>query len=203
MKYAKKFDQIKVPLACLVFLLLILVVLLNLEKYNLRRARTSELDKVTHLATQRLQSVLEDVDEADKIVNTFEKGLNRVTGIRSAINNENKRLGALLGREGSIPELPSIWPAWHAFFDWIDKNVDKFSYFKLGKVTIKMGKRKSILQFSCLVNTGSDESLLETGLIQVPLFSEVIPGKSTFGDGDHRSLENWEIVINMEEKSQS
>ena len=32
-RYAKKFDQVKVPLACLAFLVLILVVLLNLENF--------------------------------------------------------------------------------------------------------------------------------------------------------------------------
>ena len=177
-QYAKKFDQIKVPLACFTFLLLILVVLLNLQQYMLRRARHIDMEQITELATYKLSAAVGDANLAQKIVNRYEWGLSRIIGIRNAMEAKKRELGDLLGREGTIPELPSVFPVWHTFFAWIQKHQDEFGFFRLNDLYIKMGQKRPTLNFDCEVATGKDESLITHKLIaEVPIFTEIRPGK--------------------------
>lgn len=197
-KYARKFDQIKMPMACLVFLFLILIVLLNLEQFMLRSSKRIDMAKITRVAEDRLKSVLDKPEDAEKIVARYEEGLQRVAGIRRAIENENKRLGDILGREGTIPELPSVFPVWHAFFDWINKHSDEFDFFRLNKLEIKMTEKNPTLTFFCNVRSGRDESLLEHGLANdVPIFTNVRAGKRDSGSDGLRVLDRWTIEIDM------
>ena len=177
-QYAKKFDQIKVPLACFTFLLLILVVLLNLEQYMLRRARHIDMEQITELATSKLRASLGDANQAQKLIERYEWGLPRIIGIRNSMEAKKRQLGDLLGREGTIPELPSVFPVWHTFFKWIDRHRDDFDFFRLNDLYIKMAQKRPTLNFDCEVASGRDESLLTSKLIEeVPVFTEIRPGK--------------------------
>jgi hypothetical protein len=200
-RYAKKFDQIKVPLACMVFLVLILVVLLNLEQFMLRKAKRTDINRVTEMAVRRLSTALEDLDEVEQVVNRFEWGLPRINGIRNAIETKKKQLGDLLGREGTIPELPSVFPVWFAFFDWIQKHENDFEFFRLGKLQIEMMKRTPTLTFDCEVSSAnpSDEELLASTLVEeVPMFVRMQPGQSrTNPETGKRELRNWQVDIDI------
>jgi hypothetical protein len=200
-RYAKKFDQIKVPLACMVFLVLILIVLLNLEQFMLRRVKRSEMSLITEIATRQLGTALEDLDETQSITERFAWGKPRIDGIRRAIDSKKKQLGDLLGREGTIPELFSVFPVWYAFFDWIQKHEDDFQYFRLSKLQIKMTMKTPTLTFDCEVSaeTGRDEELLASTLVnEVPIFVNMTPGRATPNpETGKRQLSNWTVDIDM------
>ena len=89
-----------------------------------------------------------------------------------------QHLGDLLGREGTIPELPSVFPIWHDFFQWIDNRQNDLTFFMLNALHIKMAQKRPTFDFDCEVATGSDESMLVSRLIEdVPIFTEIRPGK--------------------------
>ena len=186
-------------LASLIFFVLILIVLLNLEKYMLRSSKHIEMNRITQLAEEKLKSALGDPDKAIAISNRYDEGFVRVFGIGKAIETENKRLGDILGREGTIPELPSVFPVWHAFFKWIDDNHEKFEFFRLNKLEIKMTERKPALTFFCNVKSGRDESLLVHGLVNdVPIFTSIQPGRSRSDPNEGvRVLERWIVDIDL------
>jgi len=196
-RYAKKFDQVKVPLACLVFLFLILIVLLNLEKYMLRKAKGEEMNYIEQYAVQSLGMALGDKDEATKFAASQEIGFYRINRIKSAMKRKKEELGNLLGREGSIPELPSVLPAWNAFFSWIEENHKRFEYFNLRMLRIRMeeGRPSSTITFDCEVKSGADESLLADSMKdEVSMYSNVIASKSE-PKGNYRLLKGWKIEV--------
>ncbi len=195
-RYSKKFDQIKVPLACLVFLLLILVVLLNLEQYMLRKAKNWEMDQITTLAGGALKTALEDIELADKLAEKHKPGMDRINGITRGIESKSRSLGDLLGREGTIPELPSAFPIWHRFFSVIEEHQDDFELFRLTKLQIKMLQKIPTLTFSCEVASGEDTSKLQDYLEAVPIFTKVKPGVSRARE-DVREVTDIEVDIDL------
>jgi hypothetical protein len=171
LKYARKFDQVKLPLACLIFLLMILIVLLNVELFKFRQAERIDIDRITQMAQKKLEQAVEDNDLAAQVAGGFEWGVDRVRGITRQIENKGKELGNQLGREGTIPKLPSVFDVWHQFFDMIEKHSVEFELFKLNKMKIQMMQKVPLLTFDCEVATGEDESKLERFLEGVPIFS--------------------------------
>jgi hypothetical protein len=194
--YAKKFDQVKVPTACLVFLLLIFVVLLNLELYMYRKWEMDEISAITHLAKQKLSKALGDNQEAEAIAARFDPGLRRVDGIARAIQAKSKELGNELGREGTIPELPSVFPVWYAFFSTIEKHEDDIELFKLNKLRIRTMQKTPVMTFDCEVASAEDESKLEELLNKVPIFTRVMLGKSTPGSIG-RTIKDTQVEIDL------
>jgi Tfp pilus assembly PilM family ATPase len=198
LQYAKKFDQVKLPLACLIFLLMILIVLLNVELFKFRQAERIDIERITQMAQKKLQQALEDNELADQMAARFEWGVDRVRGITRQIENKGKELGNQLGREGTIPKLPSVFPVWHQFFAMVEKNVDQFELFKLNKMKIQMMQKVPLLTFDCEVATGEDESKLERFLENVPIFSKVKRSQSRpTADGKSREMKDMQVEIDL------
>ena len=169
----------------------------------LRKSKRDEMNYITKLATYELGKALDEpadkkVEAAEQIANGFEWGSTRVNGIYMALDRENKRLGTELGREGTIPELPSVFPVWHRFSEMILKYQEQFDLFKLSKVRIQMMQKIPTLTFDCIVGTGEDESRLEKYLREVPIFSKVSPGSSRpLQGGGGRELKDVRVEIDL------
>ncbi|MFH1998148.1 MAG: hypothetical protein ABIK28_00640 [Planctomycetota bacterium] len=195
--YSKKFDQVKVPVACLVFLMLIFIVLLNLEQFMLRTAKRTEMDRITQIATAKLKNSLEDTALAESTANQYEWGKSRIDGITREIDKIKKELGNRLGREGTIPELPSVWHVWHQFFSAIDKHKNDFERFRLTKFKIQMMQKIPELTFDCELASGQDESNLERFLEEVPLFSKINRGQSRATSSGMREMKDVRVEIDV------
>lgn len=197
LQYTKKFEQIKVPLACLAFLMLIFIVLLNLELFMFRKSERVNIDNITGLAAQKLRTALEDTKTADEVADRLEWGMPRILGISREITKKSKDLGNQLGREGTIPELPSVFPVWHQFFSVMERHVDEMELFKLGKMKIQMMQKTPVLTFDCEVASGEDESNLERFLESVPIFTRIKRGQSRPTPEGNREMKDMQIEIDL------
>lgn len=195
--YSKKFDQIKVPVTFLMFLLLIFIVLLNLKPYMLLNAKRMDMNYITNAATLRLSNALESKTQAEELANSYEWGKDRVFGITREIDKVSKDLQSQLGRGGTIPEIPSIWHVWHQFFAALDKHKDDFQRLRLVEFKIQMMQKTPELTFDCLVASGQDESNLERFLEEVPIFAKVNRGQSRATPDGMREMKDVRIEIDL------
>lgn len=211
-RYAKKFDQVKVPLACLTFLLLIMMILLNLQMVKQRTCKQREMDFIEDYVVDDLNMVLKDPKEAKRIAGAADPGRPRVERVKRNLDAINKRLLDELGRGGTIEELPSIFPVWHALFDAIHKNQQglnhankkipddqKIEVFKLSKLKIETLKSKPDLIIDGEVGSGSDYSNLLRALDLVPGFAKVERGDDRKAeDSDNRMFTGIRIELDLD-----
>ncbi len=212
MRYAKKFDQVKVPLACLTFLLLIMVTLLNLQLIKQRNCKQKEMDYIQDYVIDDLNMVLKDPNKAKAIAMAAEPGRRRVERVRRALEDINKELLDKLGRGGTIEELPSVFPVWHALFAAIQNNQKglnqanrqiaddkKIEVFKLAKLKIETLKSKPDLIIDGEVGSGADYSNLLRALAEVPGFAKVERGDDRKAeDSDNRMFSGIRIELDLD-----
>ncbi len=199
-KYTKKFDQVKVPLASLVLFLLILTVLMNLELFELRRCKQSDMNYIYGYSIGELRGAYEDEDprEAERIVASLEPGtITAVRRIRAALDAKNKELMDVLGRGGTIPELPSAFPVWHALFDALHKNEEKIEIFKLDSLIIDTKVSKPIVTMTGEVGSGGDLDNLIRALEAVPIFAKVDPPQFNPVENGNFKFSNMKINLDL------
>ena len=98
---------------------------------------------------------------------------------------------------GTIPELPSVFPIWHAFFAAIDKNKDEFELFRLNKLKIQTMLKVPLMTFDCEVASGDDESKLEDMLNKSPIISRVKRGQSRPSASGNREIKDMQVEIDL------
>lgn len=197
-KYAKKFDQVKVPLTCLTFLLLIMMVLLNLKLLKERQCQQDDMNLIYRFALRELGTALESMDEAQDRVSS-KKPFTRegVAEVLRQLKAENTRLLDDLGRGGTIPELPSIFPVWTAFFDALDRSKDALELFKLDSLKIVTTPTPQ-MTIDGEVASGADMSKLKNILEGIPIVTKVEVGDSTPTPEGNRKFSNTRVFVNLE-----
>jgi|GEM_PF-2517218 len=195
-RYAKKFDQIKIPLVYLTLLILIMTILLNLELYKKRDVKKRELRYIYAYSLQELSEALGDKKEAEQLVSS-EPADSRdgVMLIKRILTRKNTELLDELGRGGTIPELPSVFPVWHAVFDALMKRDKDLEIIKLDEFRIDTRVNPPTLQLSGEVGTGEDMSTLINILSEVPMLYDVKPGEDKPTPSGNREFTNIKAFI--------
>jgi Tfp pilus assembly PilM family ATPase len=201
-KYAKKFDQVKVPLACLTFLLLIMMVLLNLELYKQRDSKQKDMMLNYGYALQELAHATGDKQDAERLVSSEDPNTrDGVVLIRRTLENIDNELADELGRGGTIPELPSSFPVWHAFFDAIQKNDARIGIFKLDSLKIDTQVNPPLMTLNGEVGSGEDMSNILDILREVPMFTEVRAGDTSPTPAGTRKFQNVKVTIDFSKEA--
>lgn len=200
-RYAKKFDQIKIPLVYLTLLVLIMTILLNLELYKKRDVKKRELRYIYAYSLQELSEALGDKQEAERLVSS-EKPDSRdgVMLIKDILTRKNTELLDELGRGGTIPELPSVFPVWHAVFSALMERDKDLEIFKLDEFRIDTRVNPPTLQLSGEVGTGEDMSTLINILSEVPMLYDVKPGEDKPTPSGNREFSNIKAFIRFEKE---
>jgi len=195
-KYAKKFDQVKVPLAFFSFFLFILMVFLNLDVYKERRSKQRDMEYIYRYSIRELGVALGDRELAKTAVASASEDSRRgVLLIQRKLKERNDELLGELGRGGTIPELPSAFPVWHAFFDALVKNDEKLEIFRLDKLTIDTTINPPLLTITGEVATGADMSTLQSIVGSLPMFYDVVPGDTAPSESGNRRFTNFKAAI--------
>ncbi len=200
-RYAKKFDQIKIPLVYLTLLVLIMTILLNLELYKKRDVKKRELFCIYEYSLQELGEALGDKEKAKELVSA--EPANSRTGvllIKRILTRKNTELLDELGRGGTIPELPSVFPVWHAVFSALMERDKDLEIFKLDEFRIDTRVNPPTLQLSGEVGTGEDMSALINILSEVPMLYDVKPGEDKPTPSGNREFSNIKAFIRTEKK---
>ncbi len=200
-RYAKKFDQIKIPLVYLTLLVLIMTILLNLELYKKRDVKKRELRYIYAYSLQELSEALGDKREAERLVSSEEPdSRDGVMLIKRILTRKNTELLDELGRGGTIPELPSVFPVWHAVFAALMKRDQDLEIFKLDDFKINTRENPPTMQMSGEVGTGEDMSTLINILSEVPLLYDVKPGEDKPTPSGNREFTNIKAFVRLKAK---
>ncbi len=196
-KYAKKFDQIKAPVAGLTFLLLIMMILLNLELYRERQCKMVDMKYIYQYSLRELGMALGDNAAAERKISSKDPNSREgVTLIQRLLVQKNNELLDELGRGGTIPELPSAFPVWHAVMDALLQNDDKLDIFKLDSIKIVTLPNPTVT-LNGEVGSGRDMSTLIGILKGVPMLKDVTAGDDTPTPEGNRKFTNIKASIDF------
>ncbi|MFO0981845.1 MAG: pilus assembly protein PilM [Planctomycetota bacterium] len=190
-RYAKKFDQIKVPLACLAMVVLIFIALLDLYKFRVYRAHEQERQDITRLVKKEYQ-LYGGIDGEPAPLAPDLAGSRLVNKVREELRSRRDDLRSKLGREGSIPGLPSALTAMGVFFRTLDRAKQRVGPIVLTKVDINLQSTDPSLQIQALVRTRQAYEDLRTALAaEKDYFTQV-------GDSPTEAVaDNWFKVPNL------
>jgi hypothetical protein len=196
-KYAKKFDQIKAPIAGLTFLLLIMMILLNLELYRERQCKMVDMKYIYQYSLRELGMALGDNTAADRRISSKASNSREgITLIQRLLVQKNNELLDELGRGGTIPELPSAFPVWHAVMEALLQNDNKLDIFKLDSIKIVTLPNPTVT-LDGEVGSGKDMSTLLNILKEIPMLQEVTAGDDSPTPTGNRKFTNIKASIDF------
>ncbi len=204
-RYARRFDQVKVALASLAIVLLVCVALLCIERIKLHRQREFELfaaatavlaEHSTHAASTELYEQVNGGKVAP--IDAVRKAL-------AELKRSKDDLASELGRSSSIPRLPSGLDYLNAVVGAIDRDLKKIGRLQLTAIDLDVGKDKPSLKLSGILTSPESVDALVRAIRDCPAVASV-QEPSTSGTKDGRlQVSNLEIdlVIGFDPRSSS
>ncbi len=180
LQYSRKFDQIKVPLAMVLFLIAVgLFVSVYRTKAPLLNVKTSY---------QNLVSVGAKHFEAANGNKPFKRNVDEFAKMSAMWAELKKMRGQYedeLGRSSAIPPTPSIFPYLKVFFDSIERIKKEVPGFTIGEIRVDVLVDQPNLQVTGTVKRDSDLDRMVTQLrTQTNYFSDVTGGAIRVGRND-------------------
>lgn len=151
-RYARRFDQVKVALACFSIAALVAVAVLFFERFNRFKALQEELYAATgailseHLQYSSSETLFEQVKSGKKTP------AQATQAAKSELDRISDDLRVQLGRSSSIPRLASATDYLNSVVIAIDKQLDKIGRLQLTSIDIDVGREKPMLKLSGIVN---------------------------------------------------
>jgi hypothetical protein len=151
-RYAKKFDQIKVPLTCFAMLVLILILLLDLSRFQIYRSQMRERQDIARLVKKEYQ-LSADESAGNAALPADLSGLKLVQRVAHELETRRDELSSQLGREGSIPGLPSALTALGVLFRTLDQHKQQIGPIVLTKIEINLQTTTPTANLTALVKS--------------------------------------------------
>ncbi|MBL8840381.1 MAG: hypothetical protein JNL90_02505 [Planctomycetes bacterium] len=196
-RYARRFDQVKVALASFSIVALVAVALLCIERIKLHRQRETELYAAATAVLSEHTAHAESNELFEK-VNAHQ--LTPIEAVRRALaelNQTRDDLASDLGRASSIPRLPSGLDYLTAVVAAIDRDMKQIGRLQLSSIDLDVGKEKPSLKLTGMLNSPEQVDALVRAIRDCPAV-ERVQEPSTSGTKDGRvQVSNLEIDLKV------
>ncbi len=172
-RYARRFDQVKVALACCSIALLVAMALLCIERIRRVRALDAELFTAAGAVLAEYSTHAESQELYDKVNLRKVTPLAAVEQARSHLERISNDLREQLGRSTSIPRLPSGLDYLNSVITAIDGQLEKIGRLQLTTIDLDVGKEKPTLKLSGIVMTSESVDVLVRAIRSSPAVSNV------------------------------
>lgn len=172
-RYARRFDQVKVALACFSIALLVAMALLCIERIRRVRALDAELFAAAGAVLGEYSTHAESQELYDKVNLRTVTPLEAVDQAKRDLEKKSNDLRDQLGRSTSIPRLPSGLDYLNSVITAIDGQLDKIGRLQLTTIDLDVGKEKPTLKLSGIVMTSESVDLLVRAIRSSPAVANV------------------------------
>jgi len=172
-RYARRFDQVKVALACFSIALLVAMALLCIERIKRSRALGDELFAATGAVLGEYSTHAESQELYDKVNKGTVKPLDAVTQARTHLERISNDLREQLGRSTSIPRLPGGLDYLNSVITAIDGQLEKIGRLQLTTIDLDVSKEKPTLKLSGIVMTSESVDVLVRAIRSSPAVANV------------------------------
>lgn len=156
--YAKRFDQVKVALACFAIMLFIAVGLPTIEKLKQLQISRANLREAAYAALQEYQFLAEDTSLKDQLQRGEVAPQAVALKVRDRFRQECNDLASQLGREGELPRVDSGLNYMNDLMTAIDRHMNVIQRLELNQIELDLNKEspKLTLQGKVLSPAASD-----------------------------------------------
>jgi Tfp pilus assembly PilM family ATPase len=172
-RYARRFDQVKVALACFSIALLVAMALLCIERIKRVRALGEELFAATGAVLAEYSQHAESSELYEKVNKGTVKPLAAVNTAKQELAKTANDLRDQLGRSTSIPRLPGGLDYLNAVITAIDGQLDKIGRLQLTTIDLDVSKEKPTLKLSGIVTTSESVDVLVRAIRSSPAVANV------------------------------
>ncbi len=181
LRFAKRFDQLKVPLSFLAvaaFLVAFLFFLVNMKEYLILK---QELDDAAYVAVTTYQEYGSDEKILNDYRNRSRPPRRLVDDIRKELKDTRDDLASSLGREGSIPRVPSGLNILHELILAIDSHLGQLGRLELNNIELDLNKDQPVFKLKGKVLDPGKIDILMRALRENEYVAEVESSKVTGG----------------------
>jgi Tfp pilus assembly PilM family ATPase len=194
-RYARRFDQVKVALSCLAIASFVLVALAFIERLKQQRVKTEELRS----AVISILGEYEDHAENQSLRERVNKGAislaDAATQAKTDLDKRFNDLSSELGRSGTIPRLPSGLDYLNAVVSSLDKNLEKIGRLQLVSFDLDVSLGRTSLKLKGYVDASSSVDELLRALRACPAVKAAKDPTTTPAKDGHIEISNLEIEL--------
>jgi hypothetical protein len=197
-RYAKKFDQIKVPLTCFAMLVLILILLLDLSRFQVYRSQIKERQDIARLVKKEYQLSADESAGAAALPADL-AGLKLVQRVARELETRRDDLRSQLGREGSIPGLPSALTALGVLFRTLEQHKQQIGPIVLTKIDINVQSGTPTATLTAVVKSRQAYEDLKNAILAEKDYFPQVAESATEDTPDHWvKVQSLPITIDAE-----
>jgi Tfp pilus assembly PilM family ATPase len=194
-RYAKRFDQVKVALSCLAIAAFVLVALAFIERLKQQRVKTEELRSAVISILGEYEQHAENQSLRDKV----NKGaISLVDAAKQARLDLEKRFNDLsseLGRAGTIPRLPSGLDYLNAIVASLDKKAELIGRIELLSIDLDISLGRTTLKVKGYLDSATNVDALMGALRSCPAVKNAKDPVTTGAKDGRIEISNLEIDL--------
>ncbi|HET6163328.1 MAG TPA: hypothetical protein VFG37_06640, partial [Planctomycetota bacterium] len=194
-RYARRFDQVKVALSCLAIASFVLVALAFIERLKQQRVKTEELRAAVISILGEYEDHAENQNLRDRVnkgaISLAEAGTQAKTELDKIFND----LSSQLGRSGTIPRLPSGLDYLNAVVSSLDKNLDKIGRLELLSIDLDVSLGRTSLKLKGYVDSSSSVDALLGALRACPAVKAAKDPTTTGAKDGRLEISNLEVEL--------
>lgn len=171
--YTKKFDQVKVPLVCLSFLVFLAVSFGALDAFKAANKYHTEFANLVQAGSDQLRVVMTDNSEADRVWQSAAFGKLQLGAIHRKMSGMVEEVKSTLGRSDEIPRLESALPGWIEFSRVLLESEEALGRFVLHDMKVSAAEREATIKLSGQIGSNSAVQRLITALEAHPMTVKV------------------------------
>jgi len=202
-RYARRFDQVKVALSCLAIASFVLVALAFIERLKQQKVKTEELRAAVVSILNEYEGHVETLSLRERVNKGAITLADAATQAKSDLDKRFNDLSSELGRSGTIPRLPSGLDYLNSVVSSLDKNLEKIGRLELLSIDLDVSLGRTSLKLKGYVDSSSSVDALLSALRSCPAV-KAPKDPTTTGAKDGRleisSLE-IELVENFDPRS--
>jgi Tfp pilus assembly PilM family ATPase len=141
-RYAKRFDQVKVAIACLAIMLFIAVGLPTIETLKRLQINKASLHEAASAALKEYQYLAEDTSLRDQLDGGAISPLQATVRVRAGYKKACDEIATELGREGELPRVDSGLDYLQHIFTLVDSHLNVIQRLELNQIEIDLGGEK-------------------------------------------------------------
>jgi len=194
-RYARRFDQVKVALSCLAIASFVLVALAFIERLKQQRVKTDELRAAVVSILNEYEGHAETLSLRERVNKGAITLADAATQAKADLDLRFNPLSSELGRSGTIPRLPSGLDYLNSVVSSLDKNLEKIGRLELLSIDLDVSLGRTSLKLKGYVDSSSSVDALLSALRSCPAVKAAKDPTTTGAKNNGLEISNLEIEL--------
>jgi len=194
-RYARRFDQVKVALSCLAIASFVLVALAFIERLKQQRVKTDELRAAVVSILNEYEGHAETLSLRERVNKGAITLADAATQAKADLDLRFNTLSSELGRSGTIPRLPSGLDYLNSVVSSLDKNLEKIGRLELLSIDLDVSLGRTSLKLKGYVDSSSSVDALLSALRSCPAVKAAKDPTTTGAKNGGLEISNLEIEL--------